>query len=470
MSKSYQKNVSKFSYRNNFQVHKQCVSRTFDKFSWYVPLRNVLLLSICCFWILHTLKHFKCCKQKHLNGFETQILKLFSRFSLLTHSLFEQQPDICFFIKDSIPKKGDQDENVRNFEAKLKEAGVDNIKTIMPISKLKQDYKTHNLKLKLCNTYDVFLVESEISEHVYSILGKHFITKRKRPMQIDMKKEKTFKISIENAIKKVSFKLSSSSNLTCFEVGTIKMDNVKIADNVMSAIDQLKEKWPGSWKNISRLYLKPMRPSKVIIPIYFSNINPNDVEVPVIQGAKQNRLDKLADELKKKSKKLKLDIKKKRLVKTAATPKTIGTKDKKADKSKGKSNKGAEPKIKAEVNSEEPAVKPAKKKKSSTTEESVPAAPQETTKKNKKNKKENKVAEPVNNDAVEPAIDEPVKKKKKKAVKIESNVEESVEQPALEKQKKIKNKNKPKSDLAVTVSETEQISIKKKKKDKKNKA
>ncbi|XP_070490888.1 ribosomal L1 domain-containing protein 1-like [Chironomus tepperi] len=405
-----------------------------------------------------------------------------TRKILLTHSLFDQQPDICFFIKDAIPKKGDQDENIRNFQEKLKEAGIENVKTIIPITNLKNDYKSNNLKLKLCNTYDVFLVESEIAEHVYSILGKHFITKRKRPMQIDMKKEKSFKTSIENAIRKVSFKLSSSSNLTCFEVGTMKMENVNIADNIMSSIDQLKEKWPGSWKNISRLYLKPMKPSKVTIPIYYSNINPNDIEVPVIQGAKQNRLDKLADELKKKSKKLKLDIRKKRLVKNAATPKTVSKKDKdnKAEKTKGKkaAAKTEAKEEKVEGKTEESAVGPVKKKKKATvTEEPVAQESQEPAKekKNKKNKKGSKVEEQATTDAVEPA-DEPAKKKKKKAVNIESVVEESVEQPALEKPKKIKNKNKTKSNLvdknsdetAVTVSEKEQISIKKK--NKKNKA
>ncbi|KAL7052011.1 hypothetical protein ACKWTF_004728 [Chironomus riparius] len=276
-------------------------------------------------------------------------------------------------------------------------------------------------------------------------------------MQIDMKKEKSFKTSIENATKKVSFKLSSTSNLSCFEVGTMKMENVDMADNIMSAIDQLKDKWPGTWKNISRLYLKPMKPSKVTIPIYYSNINPNDIEVPVIQGAKQNRLDKLADELKKKSKKLKLDIRKKKIVKNIATPKAVGgKKEKKADKIKGKKAAAAEVKddkveAKSEASTVEP-VKNKKKKKANITEESVPE---------------------VINDAVASA-NEPAKKKKKKAVNKEPKVEESVEQPALEKPKKIKNKNKPKSNLvdetAVTVSEKEPISIKKKKKDKKNKA
>lgn len=64
------------------------------------------------------------------------------------------------------------DETVLAFEAKLKELGITGIKAILPLSKLKQDYGPNNMKLKLLNMYDLFLVESEIAEHTYSILGK----------------------------------------------------------------------------------------------------------------------------------------------------------------------------------------------------------------------------------------------------------------------------------------------------------
>lgn len=86
----------------------------------------------------------------------------------------EDQPDICFIIRDHKDKKTELivDESVMKFEAMLKEAGVTDVKTIMPLSKLKQDYGPHNMKLKLLNTYDLFLVESEIAEHAYTILGK----------------------------------------------------------------------------------------------------------------------------------------------------------------------------------------------------------------------------------------------------------------------------------------------------------
>lgn len=95
--------------------------------------------------------------------------------SLLENSLYgDETPDICFIIRDPKPKKADRmvDETVMKFEEKLKAAGVTGIKTILPISKLKQDYGPNNMKVKLLNTYDLFLVESEIAEHVYSVLGK----------------------------------------------------------------------------------------------------------------------------------------------------------------------------------------------------------------------------------------------------------------------------------------------------------
>jgi hypothetical protein len=99
----------------------------------------------------------------------------FLSFSLLEHSLFgESQPDICFIVRDGKSKKTDSivDETVQAFEEKLRAAGITNIKTVMPLSTLKKDFGPNNMKLKLLNTYDLFLVESEIAEHVYTILGK----------------------------------------------------------------------------------------------------------------------------------------------------------------------------------------------------------------------------------------------------------------------------------------------------------
>lgn len=94
---------------------------------------------------------------------------------MLDHSLFgDTAPDICFIIRDGKSKKSDSivDETVQKFEEKLRELKITNIKTILPLTQLKKDYGPNNMKLKLMNTYDLFFVESEIAEHVYTILGK----------------------------------------------------------------------------------------------------------------------------------------------------------------------------------------------------------------------------------------------------------------------------------------------------------
>lgn len=241
------------------------------------------------------------------------------------------------------------------------------------------------------------------------------------------------KISIDNAQRKVSFKVSSNSNFSIFEIGTHKMDNGKITDNISSAIDQLKEKWPGGWVNIMRLYLKPMRPSKVSIPLYYSKVSPNDVEVPVEVGVKQTRLDKLNELLAKKSKRLRIDRKTKRVVKinvdAPAGQKVDGQKkkkDKADDTSAAKVETVEKKKPKKEVNVEEPEAvetKP-KKKKKSTESEAIPEVPAE----GKKKKKSNSESEPT---ALSAAIK--AEKKSKKSAEV-------VPPPAAEEPKKKKNK------------------------------
>lgn len=232
------------------------------------------------------------------------------------------------------------------------------------------------------------------------------------------------KISIEHGTRKVSFKVSSNSNFSIFEVGTLKMENSKIVDNIASAIEQLKEKWPGGWKNVLRLYLKPMKQSKVSIPIYYSKVNPNDVEIPVEVGVKQSRLDKINEQLAKRSKKLRIDRKSKKIVKVAGVvPAKAGKKDKKQ-----KVDAAETPAVEGE--------KPKKKKKASESEAPAEEEPQ---------KKKKKASEPE-----APAQEEPQKKKKKKATEPEpveapkegkKKKDKTVEQPATDKKEKKSKKH-----------------------------
>ena len=362
---------------------------------------------------------------------------------MLKHSLYDEKPDVCFFIGDSIPKKADQEEAVRTFKEKLQAAGITNVTQVMTLGQLKRDYTTHNLKLKLCHTYDVFLVESRIAEHIYSILGKHFIKKRKRPFQVDTKNDKTMKISIDNTLKKSVMKISPKSLISSFEIGVSKMDDNKMVDNVMSAIEQLQEKWPGNWKNVSRIYLRPMQPSKVSIPIYASTLNPNEVAVPVIVGGKQKRLAKLESKMLKKSDRLKIDPKTKKVLNARHGLKVAKTGDE--NNKKRKLEDGSDKKIASPKKKQKKAKKPAVEK-SEETQQAVTVA----TKLDKK-KKSKKVEVPVEVvTEVEPEVKD--KKKKKKVEEIAEPI--------------VKDKKKKKKD-AVVIEEVPDVTTKVDKKKKK---
>lgn len=61
--------------------------------------------------------------------------------------------------------------------------------------------------------------------------------------------------------------------------------------NIEAVLENLKTKYPGGWLNIKNLYLKPMQHSSISLPIYISEINPNQV--------KALQLVKLAEQLEK---------------------------------------------------------------------------------------------------------------------------------------------------------------------------
>lgn len=249
------------------------------------------------------------------------------------------------------------------------------------------------------------------------------------------------KISMENGARKVAFKISSKSNFSIFEIGNLKMENSKIVDNIVSAMDQLKDKWPGGWRNILRLYLKPMRPSKISIPLYYSKINPNDVEVPVEVGCKQSRLDKISEQLALKSKKLKLNRK------TNKITKVKGEAPAKKDKNQKK--------IKKEESTETPEIKqenPKKKKKNSESEAVAPA-PEEPQKKKKKKNSES-----------EPAVVEAPKEGKKKKDKTAAAAVEVKSEPEVEVKTEKKKKKKQVEAVPEAPAAPEKASKKKNKK------
>lgn len=184
----------------------------------------------------------------------------------LKHSLYNESSEICLIAPDVKNIRNKEIERVaEHYEEILKSKGVENIKKIMPYYELRNEYSGFELKRRLADLYDVFLVDGKISGYVVHKVGKIFYGKRKVPIPIKLESSK-LKESIEAALKKTHLHLHSNSDSYIVQIGHSNMTNDEIVDNVFALIESLEKEFPGGWENIRNLYLKGPRTQS--LPVY----------------------------------------------------------------------------------------------------------------------------------------------------------------------------------------------------------
>jgi len=166
-------------------------------------------------------------------------------------------------------KKRDPEEAIEAFKERLAEANITYIKTIIPLAKLKKEYSTYELKKKLCNSYDMFLIDGKISGHVAgSVLRKAF-QKRNKLIPVTVSNQNLQK-TIEAALHKTRYLQPVIPQLISIAVGNIKMKATDVASNIVAVLEQLKTEYIGGWLNIQNVHLKPAAQSAIVHPVYIS--------------------------------------------------------------------------------------------------------------------------------------------------------------------------------------------------------
>lgn len=187
-------------------------------------------------------------------------------FLPLKHHIHTESPDICLIVPDPLNiRKKDNDQVDEYYEEFLQSRNVTNIKTVMPLYRLKTEYDTFELKRRLVELYDVFLVDGKISGYTKKILGKIFMQKRKLPTCIKLESSNLNNV-IDGALKKTSFKLHCAGDSYVVQVGHTKMKVEEIVDNVFEVLKGLEKEFPGGFANIKCLHLKAENTTAV--PIY----------------------------------------------------------------------------------------------------------------------------------------------------------------------------------------------------------
>lgn len=228
--------------------------------------------------------------EEHKNGknlFEEDEIPIFLHFSTikiaktpartlripLKHSLLKESSEICLFVEDMRGHmKKEFEKTIEHYENLLKNNDIANIKTIMTLYQLKTEYSEFELKRKLVELYDMFLMDGKISGYVVKKLGKIFMEKRKLPVPVRLDAT-SLKEHINFALRKTSTNLHSHGDNFAIQIAHSEMTEDEIYENFEEACTNLAKSIPGGWENIRGLNLKVAKATA--IPVYYS-LSKND--------------------------------------------------------------------------------------------------------------------------------------------------------------------------------------------------
>ncbi|KAL4712288.1 hypothetical protein ACJJTC_004050 [Scirpophaga incertulas] len=215
---------------------------------------------------------------------------------VLPHSTAASTGEICLITPDlKKGKKIDHEPTIDHWEEILKKAGVTSVKTVLPLRQLKVEYDQFELKRRLMTQHDFIMIDTRILNNACHILGKMFFKKHNMLIPVRINETGSIKKDIDVGLRTSILRLSEGAT-SVIVVGHTSMSKNKLKDNILSLIQQLKEKYPGGEVNIRSLALK--LPLSVSLPLYMTLRPSNTVScAPKIRKIKPHNFKDIEDEL-----------------------------------------------------------------------------------------------------------------------------------------------------------------------------
>lgn len=177
-------------------------------------------------------------------------------FSRLKHSLFtEGADDVCFFVKD--PESLVQDY--------LEDHGNGAVTKVMGVDSLRKEYGTHEGRRELLGMYDLFLVDNRVAPMMPGLLGSAFLSAKKMPLPVDMRKD--IVQSIARAVTSTAFSPRQGTS-TSIRIGKADFSAEQLVENVISAVDGVAKRLKDGWDGIQSINIKTA--SSPSLPIYLA--------------------------------------------------------------------------------------------------------------------------------------------------------------------------------------------------------
>lgn len=186
----------------------------------------------------------------------------------MPHSLVAEDDEIALFVPDLVRGiRQDYTKSVEHYETLLREHNVTRIKEVIPMNRVKTEYRQHESKSKLARLFDHYLVDGKITGHLTHLLGNNFHKIARKPIPVKLSRD-NLKNEIDNALKKANLNINGIGNTHTVEVALTTMKNTDIVDNVLAAFKEIQKSYPGGLKNIKSILIKTKNSKS--IPIYFS--------------------------------------------------------------------------------------------------------------------------------------------------------------------------------------------------------
>ncbi|KAM3916670.1 ribosomal L1 domain-containing protein 1 [Leptodactylus fuscus] len=186
----------------------------------------------------------------------------------LPHGIRPDTCDVCLFTKDEPNMSTEQTEKF--YRKLLNQNGVTQITEIIPLKKMKKEYKPYEAKLRLLGSFDLFLADARIRRLLPSHIGKHFYKEKKEPLSVDLKNKK-LAAELNRYIQGTQLHITNKGCCYTVRVGHTAMKVEEIVENILKVSQVLAEKLPMKWTNVKVLHLKTQ--SSVALPIYNSSFD-----------------------------------------------------------------------------------------------------------------------------------------------------------------------------------------------------
>ncbi|RZF40711.1 hypothetical protein LSTR_LSTR008660 [Laodelphax striatellus] len=222
--------------------------------------------------------------------------KRFIRFQL-PNSYVDDLADVCLIVPDQKSwnnKLEDPELTINETQDFLRANDVTCVKKIITLQQLKTDYMMHEMRRKLCNSYDYFLVDNRLTDEIHTHLGKLFQKQKKGPVPIKMHRG-NFKNRLDKALAKSVMKLSSEQDTFACRIGHTKQDTDQLVENIVAVGQQLDTIFPGKFENVRSVSIKSTR--SIGFPIYYSTRPVNNVPRPIVAPKRPRLYEVATDEL-----------------------------------------------------------------------------------------------------------------------------------------------------------------------------